>query len=333
MTNPAEKICLSRFLQKVTYSLIFTKYESGMPLKKIQPQFLKKGDQVAIISPSFVIDEEKINSAVLFLESWGLKVLVGRNAAARNGPFAGTDDERLADLQEMTDDKNVKAVFCSRGGYGVSRIIPRVDLSSLRDNPKWYIGFSDITVLHLWLLKVCGLITLHAEMPLNYSNPAKSPETFETLKNALFGNYKSCSWSGPVLNSGNVTGELTGGNLSLLYSLSGTPAEPETKGKILFIEEVGEYYYHVDRMMTSLKMAGKFEGLAALLVGSMNEMQDGKTPWGRSIEATISDILTGYSYPVFFNFPAGHNEDNRALYIGKKAAIKVSESAAMLEFC
>ena len=170
-------------------------------------------------------------------------------------------------------------------------------------------------------------------MPLNYSNPEKSPETFETLKSALFGDYKQYKWSGTILRPGRVSGEVTGGNLSLLYSSLGTPAEPETKGKILFIEEVGEYYYHVDRMITAMKMAGKFEGCAALLAGGLNEMQDGNTPWGKSAESTIADILSDYNFPLFFNFPAGHIKDNRALFIGKEATIGVSEGGAILEFC
>lgn len=303
-----------------------------MSLKKIQPPFLKRGDEVAIISPSWVIDDDKINDAVVFLESWGLKVRPGKNVLKRSGPFAGTDNERLDDLQTMTDDSDIKAVFCSRGGYGLLRIIGRMRFTSLKRTPKWYVGFSDITILHLWLSEVCGIISIHGDMPLNYSDKDKSKATFDTLHNALFGNYKSLSWKGTFIRPGEVSGEVTGGNLSLIYSLMGTKAEPKTRGRILFIEEVGEYYYHLDRMLMSLKLAGKLKGLSAMVIGGLTKMENTNIPWGKSAEATIADAVSGYNYPVFFDFPAGHINDNRAFYIGKQAMIIPDGKKAVMTF-
>src|SRR4030043_1037998 len=224
-----------------------------MSLRKIQPPFLKNGDEVAIVPPSWNIEEDKINAAVVLLESWGLKVRLGKNVLKRSGPFAGTDNERIYDLKKMTDDPCIKAIFCSRGGYGTLKIIGRIRFSALKETPKWYIGFSDITVLHLWLNEVCGIISIHGEMPLNYSDINKSKETFDTLLNALIGDYRPLQWNGTFIRPDEISGEVTGGNLSLIYSLIGTKAEPKTQRRILFIEEVGEYYYHLDRMMTSLK--------------------------------------------------------------------------------
>ena len=299
-----------------------------MPVKKIHPPFLKKGDEVAIISPSWAISEDCINNAVTFLEGWGLKVRPGRNVLKKSGPFAGTDDERLADLTEMTGDSNIKAVFC----YGLSRIIDRIDFSPLNDSPKWYVGFSDITVLHLWLNEVCGIMSVHGEMPLNFHDPDKTPASFETLHDALFGNYKPVSWKGRVIRPAGVSGEVTGGNLTLIFSLAGTRALPDTRGKILFIEDVGEYYYHLDRMMMSLRLGGNLDGLSALLVGGLTKMHNTSVRWGKSAQTTIAEAVEGYNYPVFFGFPAGHVKDNRAFYTGRHAEITPDGDGAILTF-
>ena len=193
-------------------------------------------------------------------------------------------------------------------------------------------GFSDITILHTWLNDVCGVISIHGEMPVNFHNTIKTNDTFVSLKQALFGELRSIEWKGNFFRSRDVSGELTGGNLSLIYSLMGTQAELITRGKILFIEEVGECFYHVDRMLTSLKLAGKLDELSALVVGGMNEIAESKIPWGKNIEKTILDIVSEYNYPLLFSFPAGHVADNRAFYIGKQAKIEVNSNNAILSY-
>jgi muramoyltetrapeptide carboxypeptidase len=303
-----------------------------MHVSKIQPPFLKGGDEVAIVSPSFCIDEDKLAAAVEFLSTWGLKARVGKNAAKRNGPFAGSDEERLSDIQEATDDSSIRAVLCARGGYGLLRIIDRINFSSLRKNPKWYVGYSDITVLHTWLAERENIISVHGDMPLNYFDPEKEKVTFSTLKKALFGQPYSITWEGNYYRKANSEGEITGGNLSLFYGLIGTPADPDTKGKILFLEDVGEYYYHIDRMLFSLKLAGKLKGLSALIIGGMTQMNDTRIPWGKSIEKSIMEVVEEYDYPVLFGFPGGHINDNRAVYIGRKAIIEVKGKKATLRF-
>ncbi|HLP73671.1 MAG TPA: LD-carboxypeptidase [Bacteroidales bacterium] len=303
-----------------------------MPVSKTLPPFLKKGDEVAIVSPAFCIDEDKLHAAVDFLADWGLKARIGKNAAKRNGPFAGTDEERLSDFQEATDDPSVKAVLCARGGYGLLRIIDRIDFSSLKKSPKWYVGYSDITVLHTWLSERENLVSIHGDMPLNYYDTDKEEITFSTLKKALFGRLAGIVWEGDGARKRRAEGEIAGGNLSLYYSLVGTPADPDTNGKILFLEDVGEYYYHIDRMLSSLKLAGKLDNLAALVVGGMTQMNDTRIPWGKSIEETILEIVAEYDYPVLFGFPAGHVNDNRAVFIGRNAVVEAKGKKSSLKF-
>ncbi len=287
---------------------------------------------MAIVSPSGVVDRVVIEKAADILRTSGFEVVMGANVYNQNGCFAGTDRERLDDLQAATDDPTIKAVFCSRGGYGIIRIIDRVDFSALKSNPKWYVGFSDITVLHLWLSRLYGIVSLHAEMPLNYNNPKKTPESYTSLISALKGEPQVIRWKSSHDSQIKVQGPVLGGNLSLIYSLTGTPAEPETEGAILFIEEVAEYYYHLDRMLTSLRLTGRLSNLAALVVGGMEKMVQGNIKYTKNAEEIVLDIVGHYNYPVFFNFPAGHISDNRALYIGREAVISQQGYEATMTF-
>ncbi len=285
------------------------------------PPYLRDGDRLVIVSPAGIIDKDVVQKAVKMLNKSGFEVVIGDNVFNKYGCFAGSDNERMHDLQQATDDPAAKAVLCSRGGYGVSRIIDRVDFSALKKHPKWYVGFSDITVLHLWLNMVCGLVSLHAEMPLNYNNSKKTPESYSTIIKALRGEPEPVTWRSSHDVTFTVEGPVLGGNLSLIYSLTGTPGEPDTEGAILFIEEVDEYCYHLDRMLTSLRLAGKLSNLAALVVGGMEKIENGRVEYNKSAEEIVLDIAGHYSYPIVFNFPAGHIADNRALYMGRMAKL------------
>ena len=294
------------------------------------PPYLKDGDLIRIITPASHIDHEAVLKAVQMLENSGFRVTLGEHVFATYGPFAGSDEERLQDIQIATDDPEVKAVLCSRGGYGMTRIVDRIDFSPLKRHPKWYVGYSDITSLHLWLNAVCGIASLHAEMPLNYSNPGYSPLCYETMVRALRGEAEPVSWTASHEDSFKVNGPVIGGNISLIYSLNGTAAQPDTEGAILFIEEIGEKFYHLDRMLIAMRMTGMLKNLSALLVGGMENITEGEHVFNQTVEEVVMNIAGGFGYPVLFNFPAGHISDNRAIYLGRNASLKQHGREAVL---
>ena len=287
----------------------------------ITPPWLSDGDLIAIVTPASWVEEKHVSGAVKMLEASGFMVITGDHVNTRSGPFAGTDSERLSDIQEAVDNPEVKAVLCSRGGYGMSRIVDRIDFTALKRHPKWFIGYSDITSLHLWLNQVCGLVSLHAEMPLNYSNPDCSPLSYESMIKALRGRPEPVTWTAAGEASFTVQGSVIGGNISLIYSMNGTPAQPDTDGAILFIEEIGEPFYHLDRMLTSMRMTGMLSNLSALLVGGMEKITEGEHVFDQTVEEVVMNVAGGYGYPVLFNFPAGHISDNRAVYMGREAIV------------
>ena len=290
------------------------------------PGYLKKGDSIAIVAPAGKISKEKINAAAKTFESWGLKVVPGKHLFRAYHQFSATDQERAADFQCMLDDKSVKAIICARGGYGVVRIIDRLDFSVFVKNPKWIVGFSDITIFFSHILTNYGIETLHAIMPLNFPDSDKENESLLTLRKALFGeplNYTFSSF--PLSRKGEGEGVLTGGNLSILCSLIGTKSDIDTDSKILFIEDVGEYLYRLDRMMWHIKRDGKLERLAGLIVGGMTEMKDNEIPFGKNAYEIIAEAVKEYNYPVCYGFPAGHTDDNRALILGRKIKLTVND--------
>ena len=293
----------------------------------IQPPILKKGDKIAIIASARKISMSEVQSAIAILKSWGLEVVLGKNLFNTDNQFSGTDEERAADLQMALDDASVKAVISARGGYGTVRIIDKIDFSKFKKQPKWVIGYSDITVLHSHI-HTFGIETLHATMPINFT---KNEEALETLRKNLFGEKLRYELeSHPLNRNGFAEAEIVGGNLSLLYALTGSSSDIDTKGKILFIEDLDEYLYHIDRMMMNLKRSGKLNHLGGLVVGGMMDMKDNAIPFGKTAEEIIKDAVKEYDYPVCFNFPAGHIDRNLALVFGRKMKLDVGENGSFL---
>ena len=295
-----------------------------------QPQALQRGDLVAIVTTARKIDKEDIQLAIELLESWGLNVVLGKTIGLEENQYGGTDIDRATDFQHAMDDPAVKAIWCARGGYGTVRIIDALDFTQFVKAPKWVIGFSDVTVLHSHLHNL-GVQTLHAIMPITVEG--NTIEALESLKNDVFG--KTNNYIVPTEKS-NVIGEgigvLVGGNLSMLYSLLGSKSAIDTTDKILFIEDLDEYLYHIDRMLMNLKRNGYFENLKGLVVGGMTKMHDNDIPFGKNAEEIILDAVSDYDFPVAFNFPAGHVKDNRSLHFGKTVEFVVTNSSTELKF-
>ena len=296
----------------------------------IIPQFLKAGDTVAIVCTARKFFPEDAKPAIDLLESWGLNVKLGNTIGLDNCQLGGTDNERAADFQAQLDDENVKAIWCARGGYGTVRIIDALDFTKFKKRPKWIMGFSDVTVLHSQL-NVERVATLHSIMP--YTVPNAPEEVKETLRKALFG--ETISYSIPSKSydvKGTASGELVGGNISILYSLLGSKSAIDTKDKILFIEDLDEYLYHIDRMMYNIKRNGYFENVKGIIVGSMTDMHDNEIPFGQNEVQIITEIAKENRIPIAFQFPAGHQSDNRTLILGKQVAFEVNEKEVKLQF-
>lgn len=292
----------------------------------VLPSYLKKGDTVAIIATARKVSKEEIQPAVAFFESYGLSVVFGKNLFESSNQYAGTDAQRTEDLQWALNDKTIKAIIIARGGYGSVRTIEQIDFTEFKKHPKWMVGYSDVTVLHNTIHNI-GVATLHATMPLNFT---KNEEATKSMVDALFGELIQIETEENYSNiSGTAKGELVGGNLSLIYSLSGTPFDIDTTNKILFIEDLDEYLYHIDRMMMQLKLSGKLKGLKGLIVGGMTDMKDNAIPFGKFPEDIILDAVKEYNYPVCFDFPAGHIDRNLAMYFGREVELTVTDSATL----
>ncbi|MUV05368.1 LD-carboxypeptidase [Flavobacterium rakeshii] len=294
------------------------------------PPYLTKGDTVAIVATARKIEAQHLQPAIDLLKSWGLNVVLGKTIGKENNQLAGADWQRATDFQEMIDDPSIKAVWCAKGGYGTVRMIDRVKFDNFKKHPKWIIGFSDATVLHSHINNM-DIATIHGIMCV--STLHATSEAKETLRRALFGEKLEYNIEPHSFNkAGKATGELVGGNLSVLYSIVGSESEVDYKGKILFIEDLDEYLYHIDRMMMNLKRNGYFKNVKGIIIGGMTKMNDNDIPWGHDALEIIKDITKDYDIPICFNFPAGHMKDNRALVMGKEITLEVTAKGTKVVF-
>lgn len=296
------------------------------------PKYLQPGDTIGLVCPAGYMAIEKVQACIATLQHWGYQVKVGSTVgSASENYFSGDDDERLADLQGMIDDDSIQAVLCARGGYGLTRIIDRINFKKFREQPKWIIGFSDVTVLLSHVYSNFYISTMHAPMAGAFNDTDMENRFLSSLRKAIEGRKISYQHDPhPFNRRGEVIGELVGGNLALLAHCVGTDSDIKTKGKILFIEDVGEYLYNVDRMMYQLKRADKFRKLAGLIVGGMTEMKDTERPFGQTAEEIIRDAVGEYDFPVCFGFPVSHARENLALKVGVGYKLKIGKSKVTL---
>jgi muramoyltetrapeptide carboxypeptidase len=298
----------------------------------VLPPYLKKGDTVGIVCPAGFMDAAKVKECVrVMTEEWGFRVRVGSTVGKQDNYFSGSDEERLADLQAMMDDVSVKAILCGRGGYGTGRIIDQVDFRVFRKHPKWIIGFSDITVLHSHILARYKIASIHGPMANAFNEGGYKNEYVQSLQAVLKGRkMKYTSAPHRYNRMGRADGILTGGNLSLVAHLTGTQSEVDMRGKILFLEDVGEYLYNIDRMLHQLRRAGKFDGLAGLVLGGFTDSKDTTTPFGKNIDQILFETVRDFDFPVCFGFPVSHEKENVALKVGASYSLRVTAKGAVL---
>ena len=298
-------------------------------LEKNNISSLKKGDAVALISTARKVSLSELDFAINKIKSWGLNVCFGKNLFKQDNQFAGTIKERAEDLQWALDDVNIKAIFFARGGYGSVHVVDSVDWQTFTTNPKWLIGFSDITVFHSHVHQCFNIPTLHAAMPITYLK--NTDGAIKNIRDILFGEKVAYKFEGHSFNkNGKVKANIVGGNLSILYSLLGSKSQLNTDGKILFLEDLDEYLYHIDRMMQALKRAGMLENLSGLIVGCMNGMNDNTIPFGKTAEEIIRDVVSEYKYPVAYNIPAGHIDENSPLLFGREINFTVTTNEVLI---
>ncbi|MDD2192640.1 MAG: LD-carboxypeptidase [Bacteroidales bacterium] len=298
-----------------------------------RPELLKKGDKIGIVATARKISIEEVAASIKLFLSWGLVPVIGKSIGEEENQFAGSDMERAKDLQSFLDNKEIKAVFCARGGYGTVRIIDMLDFSLFIQNPKWIIGYSDPTVLLSHIYFNYNIETIHGIMPLNINKDNFFSNAVISLKKILFEGENKNVYKKYIMNrKGEAEGDLIGGNLSVLYSLLGSNSFGETKGKILFIEDLDEYIYHIDRMMQALRRAGKLKDLKGLIVGGMTDMHDNAIPFGKTANRIIMDTVKEYNFPVAFNIPIGHiKEENQAYVVGRKTTLIVEKDKVIIE--